>query len=148
MRMLYKVFFGSLVLSNVFMSEVNAGSTREQMEKLSQGFRNTCINKLGADRTLVEGIRDGKFPENADEKVRCYPKCIATITKIFKDGKMDMVAVEKQARIMMTEDIADGMLAASDQCFKEIVNEGDDCDYVFRYLQCTYLKNPDIFFFP
>lgn len=31
-----------------------------------------------------------------------------------------MAAVEKQARIMMTEDVAEGMLAASDQCYNEI----------------------------
>lgn len=33
---------------------------------------------------LVEGIRDGKFPEDPDDKVKCYPKCVATVTKIVK----------------------------------------------------------------
>lgn len=34
---------------------------------------------------MIEGIRDGKFPDDANDKVKCYPKCIGVITKVVRE---------------------------------------------------------------
>ncbi|KAJ8684439.1 hypothetical protein QAD02_020231 [Eretmocerus hayati] len=116
------------------------------MEKMSQGFRNTCINKIGADPERVEGIRNGQFIED-DPKLKCYAKCIMSLMKTLKDGKLDIDAAMKQVKIMAADDIAPRLVAAGTSCYDEVQND-DACEYAWSYVKCLHSKDAEVFFFP
>nr|QGW50299.1 odorant-binding protein 3 [Chouioia cunea] len=135
-----------LILSVHIINEAHAGASREQMEKISEGFRKTCIGKTGADLAIVQEIRNGNFI--VDPLAKCYTKCIMGLMKtLTKQGQIDAEMMIKQINIMVSPDIAGHMIAGVRKCHVE-VSADEPCELAWLFTKCVHDENPELFFFP
>ncbi|XP_058807475.1 general odorant-binding protein 19a-like [Phymastichus coffea] len=135
-----------LILSLHMIDEACAGATREQMEKIAEGFRKTCIGKTGADLSIVSEIRNGNFIENPQAK--CYTKCIMGLMKtLTKQGQIDVEVMIRQINVMASADIAPALTDGVKTCYNE-VSADEPCELAWRFTKCLHSQNPALFFFP
>ncbi|OXU24049.1 hypothetical protein TSAR_007536 [Trichomalopsis sarcophagae] len=134
------------LVSCLLIDGARAGVSREQMEKMANGFRNTCVGKTGADMSLVEGIRVGNFVE--DPTSMCYTKCIMGLMKTFtKQGSIDVEMLVKQINVMASPDIAGSMVTNARKCHAE-TSASDPCELAWLFTKCIYAADPAVYFFP
>ncbi|XP_069679532.1 general odorant-binding protein 72-like [Periplaneta americana] len=137
--------FPALLCVVLLSCSVN-GLTIEQIKQALKMMRNSCVPKSGADMELVEGIQEGKFPE--DKNLKCYMKCVMGMMQTMKSGRYKPDAAIAQVRIMMPESIKERAVTVLDGCRKAAQGVKDACEVAFLTTKCIYESDPEIFLFP
>ncbi|XP_049943707.1 general odorant-binding protein 72-like [Schistocerca serialis cubense] len=117
----------------------------EQLRQTSKIVRNMCLKKTSVDLALVEGIQEGKFPD--DQNLKCYMKCCMGAMQVLRQGRYNVNAAKNQAEKMLPPDLKDRFLAMLDACSDKAVGE-DDCEMAYQLTKCSYEADKEIFLFP
>ncbi|XP_051169594.1 uncharacterized protein LOC127286969 [Leptopilina boulardi] len=121
---------------------IECGMSMDQVENMAKGMRKSCLAKVPVDPQLAVNVRNGQFPE--DPNLKCYMRCIAKMSKMIKNGKIDEGVVLAQISLMPVN--SDRLIAAAKKCTS--ITADEECELAYQYVKCNYEQDPEIFFFP
>ncbi|PNF17926.1 hypothetical protein B7P43_G02247 [Cryptotermes secundus] len=128
------------------LTEASAAMTQAQLKQGMKVIRNTCQQKSGASTELLNGIKEGQFPE--DRNLKCYMKCVMGMTQSMKNGKVTTDAALAHMKRMLPSDMRDRVLGAIERCRHAGEDLVDACDIAFVATKCTYDADPEAFLYP
>ncbi|XP_023722772.1 uncharacterized protein LOC111872815 [Cryptotermes secundus] len=133
-----------LVLATA-LHETSAGMSMDQVKQTLKMLRNVCQPKTGVSMELVEGIQAGNFPE--DDNLKCYTKCVMGMMQAIKGGKYKPDAAIGQAKMLLSGDTRDRVIATMEKCRNAADGISEVCEVAFVTTKCIYEADPECFFF-
>ncbi|XP_019877489.1 general odorant-binding protein 83a isoform X2 [Aethina tumida] len=127
-----------IVLAIFGMSLIKA--LPEEMRELTGKLHSICVTKTGVSEDLITDAINGDF--SADEKFKCYLKCIMAEAGCFsEDGLMD---VERSIGVF-SENIRAKVEVVIRKCAKENTSY-NGCEAAWILHKCCYEADPSIGF--
>ncbi|XP_069679530.1 general odorant-binding protein 72-like [Periplaneta americana] len=135
-----------MVILAAVLRETSGVIIMAQQDLTAKLIRSKCQPESGASTEAIEGVREGKFPD--DRNLKCYMSCAMTMSLTMRDGKLAVDLTKSIIERMMQGDTKARALAAVDKCSNSDAGLSDACDIAFAATKCIHDADPDILTFP
>uniref|UniRef100_A0A6M2DXH5 Putative odorant-binding protein 1 cnaphalocrocis medinalis n=1 Tax=Xenopsylla cheopis TaxID=163159 RepID=A0A6M2DXH5_XENCH len=115
--------------------------TRKQLETNQKLIRRICQPKYNVTSELIDGMREGKFPQ--DHNLMCYVGCVMNFT--HSTNVDDAI---KNLDIFLPEEMREATKAQILACQDAHMNATDKCEAAYNTLKCMTEFNPNNYVFP
>ncbi|XP_053690095.1 general odorant-binding protein lush [Sabethes cyaneus] len=144
---------GLIVLTLMVVLKVlgpsDGAMTMKQLNNSLDMMRKACAPKYNVDEASLNNLREGKFPVDADNELKCYTMCIAQMAgTLTKKGEISYSKTAAQIDAMLPTELKAPAKEALNACKNEQSSYKDPCDRVFFSIKCAAEFNPDVFIFP
>ncbi|XP_026482255.1 general odorant-binding protein 72-like [Ctenocephalides felis] len=113
----------------------------KQLEANQKLIRRICQPKYNVSSELIDGMRQGKFPQDHD--LMCYVGCVMNFTR-----STNVDDAIKNLDIFLPEELKEPTKAQILACKDAHLNFSDKCEAAYNTLKCMTEFDPNNYVFP
>ncbi|XP_023246443.1 general odorant-binding protein 83a-like [Copidosoma floridanum] len=143
------IFLSTFALIVIYYGSVECAEKLDVdgLRNMLKPMSNTCKRRTGVSNELIANTHNGEFPRV--RPLMCYFKCLSMMLKTMdKDGITRLEDLQKATALLVREDIEPKMRKVATECFEEVPNKGDPCEYAIEFVECSYKKDKSVYFIP
>ncbi|PNF17859.1 hypothetical protein B7P43_G02248 [Cryptotermes secundus] len=129
------------IILSVALRQTSSVIIMARQELTSKLVRSKCQPETGVSTEAIEGVPEGKFPD--DRNLKCYMKCAMTMTLTMRDGKLRTDIALSMAE-KLSADIKDRVIAAIQKCSSADDGLTDPCEVAFTATKCIHDADSEV----